>query len=170
MSAVLRYGLIAALVVCALTLGPALLFGPRTDWMQWGELVGYTTMVLAMTATGFAMRAARRERGALRYRDALWVGVGVSLVASVIFGVATWLFYTWAGDALPQAAYEFYLARAQGDAAKVAEIEAMRGFFFNRPLQGAVMFATLFLIGLAESVVAAWLVTRRGARTVAQRA
>ncbi len=72
--------------------------------------------------------------------------------------------------ALPQAAYEFYLQRAQGNPARVAEVEAMRGFFFNRPLQGAVMFATLFLIGLAESLVAAWWVTRRRHRSAAQAA
>lgn len=89
-------------------------------------------------------------------------GIGVSLVAALVLGIATWLFYTWAGDALPQAAYEFYLKRAQGNPARVAEIEAMREFFFNQPLQGAAMFATLFLIGLAESLVAAWWVTRRG--------
>lgn len=170
MPPVLRHGLIAAVLICLLILGPAVVFGARADWMQWGEIVGYTSMVLVMTATGFAMRATQRQRGPLRYRDALLVGVGVSLIAAAVFGVATWVFYTWAGDALPQAAYEFYLQRAQGNPAKVAEVEAMRGFFFNRPLQGAVMFATLFLIGLAESLVAAWWVTRRRHRSAAQAA
>ena len=37
----------------------------------------------------------------------------------------------------------------------------MRGFFLNDPLQGAVMGATVFLIGFAESLVGAVVVRRR---------
>jgi len=47
-------------------------------------------------------------------------------------------------------------------AAKVAEVESMRGFFFNFPLQGAVMGATVFLIGAVESLIGAAVVRRRG--------
>ena len=36
----------------------------------------------------------------------------------------------------------------------------MRPFFFNRPLQAAVMFATVFVIGVVESLVGAALVVR----------
>ena len=46
-------------------------------------------------------------------------------------------------------------------AGQLAEMERMKPLLFNRPLQGAVMFATVFLIGVAESAVGAWLVRRR---------
>jgi hypothetical protein len=129
--------------------------------MRWGEVVGYTAMILAMTATFFAMRAEAARNGPLSFGRALIVGALVSLVAGVIFGLATWGFYAWWGDALPQALYEFYRAKAAGDPAKLAELETMRGFLFNRPLQAAVMAATVFMIGLIESLIGAVVVSRR---------
>jgi hypothetical protein len=75
--------------------------------------------------------------------------------------------YALAGDELPQKLYEFYVQGirdsgldAAAQAAKLAELEQMKGLFFNRPLQAAVMFATVFLIGIAESIIGALIVRR----------
>src|SRR5690606_32280361 len=106
-------------------------------------------------------------RGPLGYGGALAVGVGVSAVAGLLFGLATWVFYAVVGDALPEALLQFYLQQAQDpslapaeSARRVAEVESMRPFFFNRPLQAAVMFATVFVIGVLESLVGATIVVR----------
>jgi hypothetical protein len=170
MNRILQHGLVAGALMSVVLFGPYFVIGPDPDWAQrWGRVIGYTGMVLALTATYFAMRAEReRAGGAIGFSRALGIGVGVSVVAAVFFGLATWAFYAFVGDALPQQLYDSYLSAARasaGDpatvAAKVAEIEAMRGFFFNYPLQGAVMGATVFLIGAIESLVGAAIVRRR---------
>ncbi|HJU38017.1 MAG TPA: hypothetical protein VJ724_00490, partial [Tahibacter sp.] len=91
----------------------------------------------------------------------------VSAVAAAVFAVATWAFYAIVGDALPQALYEFYAngirdsgASAESIATRLAELERMKPFFWNKPLQAAVMFATVFLIGVVESALGAWFVRR----------
>ena len=125
MNRILQHGLVAGILMSGVLFGPFFVIGPDPDWAQrWGRLIGYTGMVLALTATFF--------------------------------------------DALPQQLYDSYLAAArasEGDpttvAARVAEVEAMRGFFFNYPMQGAVMGATVFLIGAVESLVGAAIVRRR---------
>ncbi|MCK7595256.1 DUF4199 domain-containing protein [Pseudomarimonas salicorniae] len=173
----IRYGLIAGGLLCLPMFGPYLIFGLRPEWMRVGEVIGYTSMVLCMTATWFAMRHEQQRRGPLGYGRLLGVGVGVSAVAGLIFGLATWGFYALAGDALPEALIEFYLAQARDpglDAAesarRVAEIESMKSLFFNRPLQAAVMFATVFVIGVAVSLVAAFFARRSGGEGVRQQA
>ncbi|MCB1552820.1 MAG: DUF4199 domain-containing protein [Xanthomonadales bacterium] len=162
MHPIIRYGLLGGGLLCLPMFVPYFVFGLRTDWMKAGEVIGYSSMVLCMTATWFAMRHEQRRRGPLGFGALLATGVGVSAVAGLVFGLATWGFYAAAGDALPEAIIEFYLAQARDpalgaaeSARQVAEIESMKPFFFNRPLQAAVMFATVFVIGVVVSLISA---------------
>lgn len=163
----LRYGLIAGSLLCLPMFGPYFVFGLRPEWMRAGEVVGYASMLLCLSATWFAMRREQLQRGPLGFGALLGIGVGVSSIAGLVFGLGTWAFYAIVGDALPQALIEYYLQQAQApgmppqeSARRVAEIEAMRPLFFNRPLQAAIMFATVFILGVALSVAAALVISR----------
>jgi hypothetical protein len=168
---VVYYGLLAGLVLCLPMFGPYFVFGLRPEWMKVSELVGYSAMLLCLSATFFAMRAERQRGAAPGFSRLLGVGVGVSMVAGLLFGLATWVFYTLVGNQLPEALFEFYAlqirdsgASAEEIARRLREMEAMRPLLYNRPLQGAVMAATVFVIGVVESVPGAWwLARRRGA-------
>jgi hypothetical protein len=163
----IRHGLIAGAAISVLMFAPQFLFGMRTEWMKVSELFGYTGMMLCLSATYFAMRRESAVRGGLGYGSALAVGVGVSTVAGVLFGITTWMFLVYSGDALPERLMEFYAmqirdsgANAEVMAAKLKELEQMRPLLYNHPLQGVVMGATVFLIGVVESLLGAWLVSR----------
>lgn len=163
-----KWGLGSGFAVCAVMFGPSALFGPHPEWMSWGQIVGYSAMVLCMSATYFAMREDRARRGGrIGYGAALATGVGVALAASVLFGCGTSLFYLAWGDALPEAILAFYTDRIthsgmpQADIDRqLAEMASMRHLLFDPWLQGAVMAATLFPIGLLESLIGAALVRR----------
>lgn len=162
MNAVLRFGLIGGAVLCVPMFGPLLLFGPQPEWMRLGEIIGYSAMLLCMSATWFAMRHELQRSGELGFSRLFGIGVGVSAVAGLLFGLVTMVFYALAGDALPEALIEYYHAQARApgvspedSARQLAEIEAMRPLFFNELLQGAVMFATVFVIGVLVSLAAA---------------
>jgi hypothetical protein len=169
MKVLFRFGAVAGLVLCLPMFAPYFVFGLRPEWMSVGEVVGYASMLLCMTATYFAIKHEQRLRGPLGYGQALAVGAGVSAVAGLTFGAATWIFYLIVGDALPEALFQFYVNQindAAGTEAerarRLAELDSMRPMFFNRPLQAAVMAATVFVIGVVESLAAAWWVVRRG--------
>jgi hypothetical protein len=177
MNSMFRFGLIAALLLSILLLAPYLVFGARPEWMKIGEVIGYASMLLCLSATYFAMRREQRRRGSLRFGHALGIGAGVSAIAGVGFGAATWIFYLMVGDALPEALLAFYADQIRNSGAGVdviarqlQELEGMRPFFFNLPLQAAVMAATVFVIGLIESLVGAWLVSRVQAAPLTARA
>lgn len=164
----LRYGLIGGGLISVLLFAPYFIFGTRPEWMKIGEIVGYTSMLLCLTTTYFAMRQQAQRAGGIGFGAALAVGAGVSAVAGIAFGIATWVFYASVGDALPEALITYYGDQIRNSGATAAaidsqlkELDAMRPFFYNRPLQGAVMAATVFVIGVIESVIGAFLVSRR---------
>jgi hypothetical protein len=167
MNTSLRYGLIGGVLIAILLFAPFFIFGARPEWMKIGEIVGYTSMFLCMSTTYFAMREEARWRGALSFSAALAIGAGVSVVAGMLFGFATWAFYALVGDSLPEALLAFYAEQIRSSgaapaqiASQLQELEAMRPFFYNHVLQGALMAATVFLIGLLISVPSALLVSR----------
>jgi hypothetical protein len=167
MNPMLRFGLIAGTLLCILMFAPYFIFGTKPEWMKIGEIVGYTSMVLCLSATWFAMRREATRRGGLRFGSAFAIGAGVSAVAALVFGLATLGFYSMAGDALPEALMAFYQQQIRDSGASAESIEqqlqqldSMRTLFFNRPLQAAVMAATVFVIGIIETLPAAWLVSR----------
>lgn len=167
MNPVLKFGLIALLPMAALMFLPGLLFGVRAEWMRAGEVVGYSAMLVCLSATFFAMRDAQRQspRG---FGGLLAVGVGVSAVAALGFGLLSWAFMVHLGEAGVEALMQHYgtqLRESGGTPEQFAQLEAYRPMLRNSPLQGAVMGATVFVIGVGESVLgAAWLVRRSGRR------
>lgn len=168
MNVFVRYGVIAGGVLTVLMFAPYFLFGAKPEWMAIAEIVGYGSMLLCLSATYFAMRHERAQAPARpSYSRVFGVGVGVSAVAAAIFAVATYAFYSLVGDSLPQALYDFYVhkirtsgAPAESVAAQLTELEGMKSLFYNKPLQAAVMFATVFVIGVVESALGAWVVRR----------
>ena len=161
----IRHGLVCGALLTFLFYLPLVIVGPTPGFLKWGELVGYTTMLLVMLATVLAMRAERDRAGAISFTRAFFLGCGVSAIAALIFGFATWVFFLVSGEVWSQAVYDFYLKNAAGNPKQIAELEANKSFFFNYPLQAAVMFATVFLIGAVESVIGAWWFSRRRTAT-----
>lgn len=167
-SPILKYGLFAGIVINVLMFGPIALFGHREDWLRYGEIFGYSAMVLTMTATWFAIRHARSQQaGPFSFSRGLGIGVGVSAVASLLFGLVTYAFYWIVGDAFVQKMWDHYDSQIRNSGAaaasiarQLAEMEQMRPLFYNYAFQAALMFATLFLIGLAISVVSAAILRR----------
>ena len=164
-----KYGLLAGILVNVLMFGPIAVFGQREDWLRYGEIFGYSAMILTMTATYFAIRRDREQQGgAFGFSRGLGVGVGVSAIASLLFGLATYAFYWIVGDAFVQKMWDHYQSQIRNSGAdaacvarQLAELEQMRPLFYSYAFQAVVMFATLFLIGLAISLISAAILRRR---------
>lgn len=164
-----RYGLIAALVITAPMFLPHLFMTPDPGWFRFSELVGYTGMVLAMSAAVFAIRSDRATvAGAYGFGRGVKAGSAVSLVAGVLFGLLTWLYLETVGHKLMPALWDYYSAQLAARelpldqlAIEQKAMEEMRGLFFSPAFHGAVMAGTVFLIGLIETLLGAWLLRRR---------
>src|SRR4051812_34190554 len=88
--AILKFGVIAGLIVGGLEIGTVVAFAGLPP-LKYGMLIGYTTMLIALSAVFVGIKRHRDvdRGGVIGFWPALGVGVGVSFIAG-IFYVAAW--------------------------------------------------------------------------------
>jgi hypothetical protein len=172
MNSTLRHGLAAGLLLSLLAFGPYAAPALRADWLQVSDAWLLAVALPCLAATWLAMRAERRRRGnRIGFGAALVAGIQVTLVASVVAGLAAYLVHRLAGPALPEALYAAHVAQLGADRASepaaaqaMAELEAVRPMFFDSGLQALLVAGAVLAIGVLESLAGALLVRGDGAR------
>jgi hypothetical protein len=171
-----KFGVISGAIIIAAIIVPfwwqsvdAILADPEgfKASMRRGEVVGYLSMLVAMSLVFFAMREHRnRLGGSLGFLQGMKVGVLVTLVSATLFGVATGIMYAAMGVEHTDAFMRLYMEHAAGadpvaQARALADYEANRDLWLNHWFQGFVMFATVVPIGVLVSLPSAWWHSRR---------
>ena len=163
---ILTYGLIGGLIVSAMmwfTLGDGV-----HDWEN-GELIGYTTMVIALSTIFFGMKAYRDKElgGSIRFGKAFLVGLYITLVASTLY-VASWMIMS---ANMKQDFMEQYIEHTKAKLeqsgtpeAEVAEqVEQMRqmGELYKNPIvKVGFTYMEILPVGLLISLLCAALLKR----------
>lgn len=166
---ILIYGLIAGLVV-GVPLSVLTLSMSGQAMMQYGMLIGYLTMLIALSAVFFAIKRRRDVDlgGVIKFWPALALGLGISVVAGIVYVVA------WdASCALAHADFAGGYARAmiaeqQAKGVSGAALERFRAEMEQFKLQYAnplyrwpMTFAEIFPVGAIVSVISAALLRNR---------
>lgn len=161
---ILIFGLLAGAVV-AVPMNLMMIFGKEGDGSH-SLITGYALMLLAFTFTfvGVKHHRDRALGGVIRFLPALLVGLGISLVASLIYVIAWEItlhatHFTFMAD-YSQAMIE--RARARGDSPEAlarltAEMQAMQVQYANPLFRLPMTFAEIFPVGLVVSLVSAGL-------------
>ena len=160
---ILRYGIIAGLIVAAPMLW-AMLTATKDQAHLGGMLVGYLTMLVALTAVflGVKQYRDRIRGGVIRFLPALGVGLGISFVASIIytlsweismalspFDFAAWWQHQMIDGAKAHGATAAELARVTKEAEDFAVMYA------NPVWRMSMTFAEMFPVGLLVSLITA---------------
>lgn len=120
---------------------------------------GYLIMLLALSLIFFGVKRLRDRDlgGVIRFLPALFAGLGISVVAGVIYVIgweislaATDFAYI---DSYTTAAVE--AARAKGPAAVAEVVAQMDSYRNNRPVRLAFTFIEIFPVGLLVSLISA---------------
>jgi hypothetical protein len=165
---VLIYGLIGGAIVSAMmfmTLGSG-----NHDWEN-GELIGYTTMVIALSTIFFGVRTYRDKYlgGSIKFGRAFLLGLYITLVASTMY-VASWLVISArTGDAWMEEYYEHSKSEMEKNDLPAAEMEArlqeLRGFqemYKNPIVKIGFTYIEILPVGLLISLLCA-AILKRGA-------
>ena len=140
-----------------------------------GELLGYLGMLLAFVMVYLGVRSFRDSlpEGSISFRQALSVGVGIVLVASVIH-VVGWMTYhqNFMPDFVDQ--YVAHSIDELAESGKPAEqirqeaeqIRAASAFYRNPWVMAGVTFLEIFPVGLVCAVLTAWWFSRRKSKAV----
>jgi len=164
---VLTFGLIAGAIVSA-TMAVAIHFHDAIGYDH-GEVVGYTSMVIAFLFIFFGVRAYRDNvaGGKISFGRAFAVGGLIAVVASVCY-VATWevIYFNFAPDYLTK--YREHViekARATGSAEEVAkktaEMDSLMKWYSNPLINSAMTFMEPMPVALIVTLVTAGVLSRR---------
>lgn len=171
---VLTFGLIAGGILSAMLLVQI----PFQDEIGFdrGEVLGYTSMVVAFLLIFFGVRSYRDNvaGGTVRFGRAFAVGALIAVVASVMY-VATWevIYFKLAPDF--GAKYQAHLlekARAEGASAEELAREKVRmddfaKLYQNPAINAAVTFLEPLPVALVVALVSAGVLSRRRLDVVA---
>ncbi|MFT3761161.1 MAG: DUF4199 domain-containing protein [Pseudoxanthomonas sp.] len=153
-------GLIAGGVLSALVLG----FGERgpSGWL--GMLIGYLTMLVALSLVFVAVKRHRDQAlgGVIRFWPAFALGLGVSFVASVIYALAWDAALAVTGidfaGRYADAVIEQQKAKGLGGEALaklVADMERFKADYANPAYRLPMTFTEIFPVGVVVSLLSA---------------
>ena len=162
---ILKYGLIAGLVVGGFELATFVLFSGMPP-LKYGMVIGYTTMLIALSAVFVGIKRHRdRDRGGvIGFWRALGVGLGISFVAG-LFYVAAWevvqsMMHMDFASSYAKAIIASQKAKGASDEALAklsAEMEAFKVQYANPLYRLPMTFAEIFPIGVLVSLLSAGL-------------
>ena len=165
---VLTFGLIAGAVLSVMML-LTLPFLDRIGFDK-GEIIGYTTMVLAFLMVYFGIRSYRDNvaGGTVKFARAFVVGLMITLVASACY-VATWqlIYYKVAPDFTDKyVAYAVEKAKKSGAsetqiATQKKEMSEMMNLYKNPLINIGVTFLEPLPVGLLFTLVSAFALSRK---------
>lgn len=164
---VLIYGLIGGIIVSAMmfmTLGSG-----NHDWEN-GEMIGYTTMVIALSTIFFGVKTYRDKHlgGSIKFGKAFLLGLYITLVASTMY-VASWMVISAVSEVDFMEQYSEHMEKEmRGSGMPEVEVEAklqeMREFgelYKNPIVKIGFTYMEILPVGLLISLICAAFLRRK---------
>ena len=167
---VLKFGLISGALAAALVVVWSILMSP--GWAKWGEVIGYSGILVAALVIFFGVRSYRENvgGGAIGFGRALGVGLLIALVSAFCY-MLTWelLYFVFMPD-LPEKLKICMTAKVQASsptpeaaAAAVAKISDMLKYYDNLLTSMPLVFMEPLPVGLLVSLISAAILRRKKA-------
>uniref|UniRef100_UPI004047D535 DUF4199 domain-containing protein n=2 Tax=Roseivirga sp. TaxID=1964215 RepID=UPI004047D535 len=163
---VLRHGLISSAIVVGVPVLSSLFIGFGPESFGKGEIIGYSSMIVAMATVYFAMRHYRDHlnNGQLSFGKGLSIGTLISVMAGVAFAIYNVVFVTWIMPDFNEQYFAYSSGLEIGSPRfemEYANMTAENGFMFSLVGGTLLMFATVFLIGFVLSAISAVIVQKK---------
>ena len=165
---VLTFGLIGGAIMAAMMFA-TLPFMDKIGFDK-GEIIGYTTMILAFLLVFFGIRSYRENVGGghITFGRAFGVGILITMVACACYVVA-WeiIYFKFMPDFVDKyAGYAVEKVRASGASQQVidAKLEQMKSFkaMYDNPfINAAITFVEPFPIGLIVTLISAGVLRKK---------
>jgi hypothetical protein len=166
----LMYGLITAAVFMAFVFGAMPLWKNGTITFENGDIIGYTSMVIALSMIFFGVKSYRDKylRGAISIARALQVGLLITVVAGLSYAI-TWEFYfnLFAPDFMDEYA-SFCILKAKNSGVSDMEVQkltskmdAAKEMYRHPVLRFGMTLAEVLPVGIIISVLSAGLLRKK---------
>lgn len=167
---VIIYGLIAGTIVGGLMLLTLPLWDTGVLNFDNGHLVGYTTMVIALSMVFFGIKSFRDNHaaGSITFGKGVLIGMLITLVASVMYALAWEISYSQMGEAFMTEMTEHYFEEMKNDGATEAElVEAREDWLMNSEMyknpviRFAITITEILPVGLVITLLSAALLRKK---------
>lgn len=167
---VLIYGLIAGAIVAIMMFITMPMYNSGTLNMDNGEIVGYSTMVIALSLVFFGTKSYRDKhlQGTIRFGTAVKVGLLITLIASIMYALAWEITYSKIGDEFNKKMVERYVEKMKADGATEAELakakEEWDGFaemYKNPIIRFGITIMEIAWVGVVITLISAGLLRKR---------
>ena len=165
---ILTFGLISGSIMAAMMFA-TLPFLDKIGFDR-GEIIGYTTMILAFMLVFFGIRSYRENvsDGHITFGRAFTVGILITLIACVCY-VVTWevIYYKFMPDFVDKyASYMVEKVRASGASqqvidAKLQELKSFKAMYNNPFINAAISFTEPFPVGLIVTLISAAILRKK---------
>jgi hypothetical protein len=167
---ILRYGVIAGVIVAVPMLGMTFLMDGHHLPTSYGMLIGYSTMLIALSTVFVAIKRHRDESGGgvIGFWPAFALGLGISFVASVCY-VLAWeatvaITHMDFANSYASVMIEQQKARGLSGAALdkfIAQMEQFKIDYANPLFRLPMTFVEIFPVGVLVSLISAGLLRNR---------
>ncbi|WP_396635892.1 DUF4199 domain-containing protein [Maribacter sp. R77961] len=163
---ILRFGLYGVITICLLSI---LIWSlVKVVDNTTGEIIGYSSMVVSLLFVFFGIKhfRDRENNGVVTFAKALLIGVLISLIVSVAFGILDIIYVKFVNPDFMTDYYEGMLEQAQTLPAEEFEIRkeelnAEKEMFLNPFMHFFIMSMMVFVIGFIISLLSALLLQRK---------
>lgn len=140
----------------------------ETSEFGMSEVLGYIIMIAALSAVFLGVKSIRDEKGSLTFKEAFFNGLGITLVASLIY-VVGWMIYV--PSFAPDFADKYAATQVEkvekmdiAETEKQKQIEDINGWIetYKQPhMMAAVTFAEIFPVGLIVTLISSLILKRK---------
>ncbi len=158
------FGTLAGLIVIGGMIAVIVASGGQPEMQDNSLLLGYTIMLVALSMIFFGIKAYRDRElgGVIHFMPALMMGIGISIVAGIIY-VAVWEVYMAATNNAYITAYiEHYIAQQKASGVTgaaldkiIAEMESFKVQYADPMFRLPMTFMEIFPVGLVISLISA---------------
>jgi hypothetical protein len=136
-----------------------------------GEIIGYSTMVIALSMIFFGIKTYRDQHlnGSIKFLQGMKIGLLITLIAGVMYALSWEIYYnTFASDYLAQYT-QHYINKMKASGASEVEITTMKAemdkfaelYDSNPFIRFGMTLMEIFPVGLIISLISAALLRRR---------
>lgn len=166
---IIRYGLISGAIAAGLMFATMPLWTEGIFDMDYGEVVGYTGMVIALSMVFLGIKSYRdtKTEGRISFWTALKIGLSISLISSVMYALAWEVCYSTFASDFTERMTEHYFQEMKEDGKTEAQIAQAKtewdGFaemYKNPVVRFGVSLMEILPVGILMSLAGAGLFSR----------
>jgi hypothetical protein len=166
---VLTYGIISGIIVTTMMLLSIWILKDKKDLSN-GMLIGYTTMVIALSLIFFAVKSFRdnQQNGMISFGKGFMMGLYITLIAGSIYAIGWEWYYRQSGEQYMQKYTELYIKQMKESgsteaqiAAEMKSMESMAEYYKNPVMRFGFTLMEILPVGIIVSLITALILRRK---------